>query len=234
MDRFLQRLLDISAITRDQTTLKAALAELADQFDFCGYGFLNLRPGETYAVSNFSPEWQHRYLSAKLNRHDPRIDKARRIRRAFSWSAEAEWTSLSKEGQRFFSAAGQFGIRCGISIPVAIANGAMSMLTFASSRPTLAREWTIDPIAAASAAGQMHARIESIRTAPSAELPIYLSPKEATYVRWLELGKAVDVVAEIEQVKYNTVRIALAEVRRRYDLCNNTQLVALAIRRGLI
>ena len=49
-----------------------------------------------------------------------------------------------------------------------------------------------------------------------------------------ELGKTVEDTAKIEDVKYNTVRIALAEARRRYDLCNNTQLVAQAIRRGLI
>lgn len=234
MDRLLERLLDICAIARDQTTLKSALADVAERFEFCGYGFLNLRPGETYAVSNFHPEWQHRYLNSNLKRQDPRVHKARRIRRAFIWSAQSEEEVLSKEGRRFFAAAGDFGIRCGISIPIAIANSAMSMLTFASSRSSLTREWKIDPVAAASAVGQIHARIEHLRTTPSAEVPVYLSPKEATYARWLELGKTVEDVADIEQVKYNTVRIALAEVRRRYDLCNNTQLVALAIRHGLI
>lgn len=231
---WLEKLLDITAISGDQKTLKSALSELADRFEFSGYAFINLRFGQLYAVSNYHAEWQERYLRENFKQLDPVVRQAQKSCRAFSWSGESEKGSLSKAEIRFFADAADYGIRSGVSIPVATPNGAISMLTFASSKQNLSTERDFDAIAAASAVAQLHARIEQLRVTPSIEEPIYLTPKEATYLRWLALGKTVEDTADLEQVKYNTVRIALAEARRRYDLCNNTQLVALAIRRGLI
>ncbi|MFK4772108.1 hypothetical protein ACI3K0_29235, partial [Rhizobium sp. ZW T2_16] len=85
-----------------------------------------------------------------------------------------------------------------------------------------------------SAVGQLHAHIEHLRVRPTIEEQVYLTPKEATYLRWIELGKTVDETADLEQVKYSTVRITLDGAKERYNLTNNTQLVGLAIRRGLI
>ncbi|TWF43441.1 autoinducer-binding transcriptional regulator TraR [Neorhizobium alkalisoli] len=234
MQKLVEKLLDISAITHNEVALKSALADLAGRFDFDGYGYANLRPGEFYAVSNLNAEWQQRYANIDLRRRDPRVQQARRSGQAFAWAAESGQDARSRDGRKFYAEAAEFGIRSGITVPVAISNGAISMLTFASSRSSLKREWKIDAVAAASAVGQLHAHIEHLRVKPSVEALAYLTPKEATYARWLALGKTVEDAADIEQVKYNTVRIALAEVRRRYDLCNNTQLVAFAIRRGMI
>jgi LuxR family transcriptional activator of conjugal transfer of Ti plasmids len=234
MTRWLERLLDITAIARDQKTLKAALSDLADRFGYSGYAFVNLRPGQSYAVSNYQAEWQERYHKEDLKRVDPIVRQAQKLRRAFAWSNGLHKSFLSKEERQFFSDASAYGIQSGITIPVATPNGAQSMLTFASAESCVASENEIDAVMAASAVAQLHARIEQLQVTPSIEDLIYLSPKEATYVRWLEFGKTVEDAADIEGVKYNTVRIALADARRRYDLCNNTQLVALAIRRGLI
>ena len=234
MGQWVEKLLDINAIAHDQSTLENALAGLADRFDFSGYAYVNLRPGQAYAVSNYQAEWRERYHKDDLKSLDPVMRQAQKWRRPFAWSGEAERASLSKEERQFFSDAADYDIRSGVSIPVATPNGAISMLTFASAKPLLARESEIDAIAAASAVAQLHSTIEQLKIKPTVEEPVFLSPKEATYVRWLELGKTVEDAADLESVKYNTVRIALAEARRRYDLCNNTQLVALAIRRGLI
>ncbi|WP_407809740.1 hypothetical protein, partial [Staphylococcus aureus] len=76
-------------------------------------------------------------------------------------------------------------IRSGVSIPVATANGAMSMLTFASSKPVIANDTEIDANMAASAVSQLHTRIEYLRVTPSIEEKVILTPKQATYVRWL-------------------------------------------------
>ncbi|AYM14814.1 MULTISPECIES: autoinducer-binding transcriptional regulator TraR [Agrobacterium] len=234
MAQWVERLLDINAIARDQTTLKSALAELADRFDFSGYAFVNLRPGQAYGVSSYHPEWQTRYRDNGFQLFDPVMTQARRLMRAFSWSGSAERGSLSAKEKAFFSDASDYDIRSGVSIPIATPNGAISMLTFASSKPKLILERDIDAIAAASAVGQLHAHIEHLRIKPTIEEQVYLTPKEATYVRWIELGKTVDETADLEQVKYSTVRITLDGVKERYNLTNNTQLVGLAVRRGLI
>ncbi|AYD04887.1 transcriptional regulator TraR [Neorhizobium sp. NCHU2750] len=234
MDQLIGNLLDLSAVVRSQATLKTSLATLAEKSGFSGYGFLNLRPGDLYAISNFQEEWQMRYFHESLRFMDPRVRQARKQQCAFVWTGDPSRGQLSGEDKRFYAEAARYGIRSGISIPVPIANGALAILTFASSEPVQTKQWRIDSVAAASAAAQLHMLIGYLRVTPSVEEQIYLSPKEATYARWLELGKTVEDTALIEAVKYNTVRISLAEVRRRYDLCNNTQLVALAIRRKLI
>lgn len=234
MAQWVERLLDINAIARDQTTLKSALAELAGRFGFLGYAFVNLRPGQSFGVSNYDSEWQTRYRDDGLQLLDPVMTQARRIRRAFSWSGDADKSSLSAEERQFYSDAADYNIRSGVSIPIATPNGAISMLTFASSEPKLVVESDIDAIAAASAVGQLHAHIEHLRVKPTIEEHVYLTPKEATFVRWIELGKTVDETADLEKVKYSTVRITLDGVKERYNLANNTQLVGLAIRRGLI
>jgi len=232
MNQLVAGLLEIGAIAHDDATVKAALEDLADRFEFTGYAYTKLLSGEFAVISNLHPDWLKRKRKYDLDRRNPVLRRAQQSRCAFVWSSQEE--NLSEEDQSFFGCAAQFEIRSGITIPIAISNGAISALSFVSPKPVLTAQEEIDPIAASSAVGQLHARIEQLKVAPSIQEPFYLTPKEGTYTRWLSLGKTVEDTADIEQVKYNTVRIALAEARRRYDLCNNTQLVALAIRRGLI
>jgi len=208
--KWVEKLLDVTAIGNDQSMLKGALANLADRFDFVGYAFVNLRPGQAYAVSNYDLEWQKIYDQLDHRFIDPVMRKAQLVKRAFAWSGEHDKGALSKEQKKFFSDA------------------------FASSKPVIANDTEIDAIMAASAVSQLHTRIEYLRVTPSIEEKVILTPKQATYVRWLSLGKTVEVIAELEQAKYAGVRSAIDDIRTRYNLSNHAQVVALAIRRGLI
>ena len=234
MSNWVEKLLDITVIGNDQSMVKGALANLADRFDLVGFVFGNVRPGQTYAVSNYDIDWQKIYDKLDYRFIDPVMWQAQLIKRAFAWSGEADKSSLSKKQKNFFSKAADFNIRSGVSIPVATANGAMSMLTFASAMPSLASDKEIDAIMAASAVAQLHTRLEHLRVTPSIEDKIVLTPKQVNYIRWLSLGKTVEVIAELEQAKYAGVRSAIDDVRTRYNLANHAQVVAWAIRRGLI
>jgi len=230
---WLDTLLDITAIARDQSTLKSALSNLAERFKFSGYAYIDLRFGRTFAMSNYHPDWQRHYFQNNLKLLDPVIQRAKKHRRVFSWSAEKDTGSMSKGELAFFADAAEFNIRSGITVPVALPNRGTAMLTLASSKPQQIDD-EIDAVMAASTVAQIHARIEALQVTPSVAEPFHLTPKEVIFARWLELGKTVQDVADVENVKYNTVRKTLEELRGRYDLCNNTQLVALAIRRGVI
>lgn len=234
MRDWLEKLIDFPSFCSNQSMLQEALADLAVRLQFDAYAFVNLRAGEDFACSNYAPEWQVRYQARGYRQIDPVLHQAQRTRRAFAWSADNYRRGLSHEERRFFGEASEFGIASGLSMPVATANGSMSMLTFASSRVLSMSEDKIDAIAAAAAVGQLHACFERLKVAPSVDASFCLTAKEARYLQWLTQGKTVEDAADLEGVKYNTVRIALAEARRRYNLCNNTQLVALAIRQGLI
>ena len=97
MSNWVEKLLDITVIGNDQSMVKGALANLADRFDFVGYAFVNIRPGQTYAVSNYDIDWQKIYDTLDYRFIDPVMRQAQLIRRAFAWSGEAEKSSLSKE-----------------------------------------------------------------------------------------------------------------------------------------
>lgn len=234
MRDWLNKLLDIQVLGPDQTMLKQGLANLAKRLDFEAYAFLKLQPGRLWMISNHHPDWQAAYQERDYRFIDPAIRQARRKRCAFFWKADHYARSATKKERGFLAHAADYRILAGITIPVATPNRSMSILTLTTSNTERVDSLEIDVVAAAAAVGQLHARIEQLATLPEYQEHFRLSWKQTTYVQWLSLGKTVEDTADIEGVKYNTVRRALADARERYDLCNNTQLVALAIRHRLI
>jgi LuxR family transcriptional activator of conjugal transfer of Ti plasmids len=130
--------------------------------------------------------------------------------------------------------AADFGIRSGITIPIRAANGSTSMFTLASDKSSLELERDIDPVAAAAAVGQLHARMCLLPLTPTAQHPAWLDPKEAAYLNWISVGKTMEEAADLEGVKYNSVKSKLEEARKRFQIHTMPHLVALAIRAGLI
>jgi len=234
MQHWLDKLTDLTALQGDESILKDALADLAEETGFSGYAYLSIQPGHALAVSNYHPEWQFAYFERGYSALDPVVRLAKLTKRAFTWSGQHEQSRLSRAERSFYAHAADFGICSGVTIPVKTANGAMSMFTLASEKPTVNMDGAIDAVAAAAAVGQLHARISFLQTTPSAEEPASLDPKEATYLRWIAVGKTMEEIAEIEGVKYNSVRVKLVEAKKRFDVHTVTHLTAIAIRRRLI
>jgi len=141
---------------------------------------------------------------------------------------------LSKEEREFFDRAADFGIRSGITIPIRAANGSTSMFTLASDMTEIQLEREINPVAAAAAVGQLHTRMSLLPLTPTEQHPDYLDPKEAAYLNWIAVGKTMDEAADLEGVKYNSVKSKIEETRKRLHVHTMPHLVALAIRAGLI
>ncbi|MDR6101829.1 LuxR family transcriptional activator of conjugal transfer of Ti plasmids [Agrobacterium larrymoorei] len=234
MQHWLDRLVDITAIHGDETTFKNALADLAQQAGFNAFAYLHVQPGHTVAVSNYHPEWRSVYFRRKYSAIDPVVNRAKSLKRVFAWSGDREKTRLTEAERAFYSHAAEYGIRCGITIPVKAAYGSISMFTLASDKPEIALNHDIDPVAAAAAVGQLHARMTFLPLMPGIQDPAWLDPKEAAYLQWIAVGKTMEEVADIEGVKYNTVKSKLEETRKRLDVHTMPHLVALAIRAGLI
>ena len=234
MQQWLDRLTDLTALELDQEKLEGALEELTGKLGFSGYAYLNVQPSNIVAVSNYDKNWQSLYFKRSYATLDPVVKRAKSTKRIFTWSGEQEQHHLSKSERSFYAQAAEFKIRSGITIPVRTANGALSMFTLASEKPSLDCNRDIDAVAAATAVAQLHARISFIGATPSSESPGYLDPKGATYLKWIAVGKTMDEVADIESVKYNSVRVKIAEMKRRFEVHTMTHLIALAIRKKLI
>ncbi|RUU25062.1 transcriptional regulator TraR [Mesorhizobium sp. M6A.T.Ce.TU.016.01.1.1] len=234
MQHWLDKLTDLTAIEGDQSNLEEALAGLAEQIGFGGYAYLNIQPGHMLAISNYHPDWLSLYFERRYSALDPVVRRAKSLKRTFTWAGEQERPRLSKAERSFYAHASDFNIRSGITIPVKTANGSMSMFTLASEKLTIDLDREIDAVAAASAVAQLHARIAFLRATSTSEDAAFLDPKEATYLRWIAVGKTMEEVADLEGVKYNSVRVKLAETKKRYNVHTLPHLTALAIRRKLI
>ncbi len=234
MRYWLDKLTDLAAIKGDESILRKALAIFTAQAGFQGYAYLHFQPGHTIAESNYHPEWRETYFRLNFAAVDPVVKRAKSLKQAFTWSGEQERHRLSKPEQAFYSQASDFGIRSGITIPVKTANGSMSMFTLASDKPLLDLGRDIDCVAAAAAMGQLHARMSLLGLTPSEQHPAWLDPKEAAYLSWISVGKTMEEAADLEGVKYNSVKSKLEEARKRLKIHTMPHLVALAIRAGLI
>jgi LuxR family transcriptional activator of conjugal transfer of Ti plasmids len=234
MQHWLDKLIDLAALRGDETVLKDALAHLAQQAGFSGYAYLYIRPGHTIASSNYPPEWRAIYFKRKFEAIDPIVNRAKSLKRVFTWSGVDERRRLAKEEQAFFDQAADFGIRSGVTVPIRAVNGSTSMFTLASDKSSIDLERDIDPVAAAAAVGQLHTRMSMLPLTPDAQHPAWLDPKEAAYLNWISVGKTMEEAADLEGVKYNSVKSKLEEARKRFQIHTMPHLVALAIRAGLI
>ena len=234
MHDWTDKLIDIAAIRGDEGTLKEALETFTQQIGFDGYAYLNIQPSNFIALSNYHPDWQAEYFKRKFEKIDPVVRRARSLRRAFTWSAEREAPGLSRPERSFLSLAADFGIRSGITVPVGAAYGALAVFTLASRKSAIELNREIDPVAAAAAVGQLHARIQFVDPTPSVEDEQRLDPRGAAYLSWIAVGKTMEEVAELEGVKYNSVRVKIAEAKKRFDVHTLPHLTAVAIRRKLI
>lgn len=234
MQDWLDKLTDLTATQGDESILKQALADFADQAGFGGYAYLYVRPGHTIAASNYHPEWRSTYFQRNYEAVDPVVKRSKSLRQAFAWCADQERPRLSKAERAFYAQAADFGIRSSITIPIKAANGSISMFTLASEKTVIVLERDIDAVSAAAAVGQLHTRMCFLPLTPTEQHPAWLDPKEAAYLQWIAVGKTMEEAADLEGVKYNSVKSKLEETRKRLRIHTMPHLVALAIRAGLI
>ncbi len=228
------RLTDLSSVTQSEEALKDALSELVGELGFDRYAYLYIQPKLTRAMSNYEPEWQRRYFDSGFTEIDPVVRTAKSKLRAFTWSLDGSRRSISRELRRFHSEAADFGIRSGVSIPVRTACRHMSMLTLASSKPSLALDKDIDPVAAATAVAFLHAKITQLHATPTAREMTELTPRQALCLKWSAEGRTMAEVADLENISFSTANFHLNNARKVLDARSLQQATATAAKLGLI
>lgn len=234
MKTWFQKLTDVTAVARTEDMLKGALPSLVQELGFDGYAYLYIEPVRMHAVSNYAQEWQDRYFSERYRGVDPVVQTACATMRAFTWSAPSSRECKSKEVRRFYSEAADFGIRSGISIPVRTASRHMSMLTLASSKPSLSLDRDIDQIAAVTAVAFLHSTVEAHKITPTAQIRAQLTARQALCLKWSAEGKSMKDIAALENLSFATVNFHLNNAREILDAASLAQATALATKLELI
>lgn len=229
-----QRLMDALAVTQTEETLRKAVADLIHDLGFGGFAFLHVEPSHTIAISNYPDEWQRRYLEENYPSIDPIVKTARTRLRPFTWGTRNPRSVETRKIRRFYEEANDFGIRSGISIPVRTAFQHISMLTLASDRPSLSLETDVDQIAAATAVGYLHAKIEQQNGGVVGNKACELTPKQALCLKWSAEGKTMRDIAVLENMSFATVNFHLNNARKALDASSLAQATAIATKLGLI
>ncbi|UPT92387.1 autoinducer binding domain-containing protein (plasmid) [Bradyrhizobium barranii subsp. apii] len=229
-----QRLTDVTSAARTQEVLRDALPDLVEELGFDCYAYLYIQPSRTYAYSNYSPEWLKHYFDSDYTTIDPVVKTASTTLRPFTWCSGGSRHSETKEVRRFYSEAGDFGIRSGISIPIRTACRHMSMLTLASSKPSLTLDKDIDQIAAVTAVAFLHAKLEEHNAKPTAQPTFELTAKQTLCLKWSAEGKPMKSIATLENMSFATVNFHLNNARKVLDAGSLAQATALATKLGLI
>lgn len=233
MDQWFERLTEQVALARDEAAIKATLEKLSQEAGFGAYAYLTLHAEAQSAISNYDIEWQQRYLERAYAFIDPVVRQARDQLEAFAWSNQ-ESLRMSKERKAFHGEAGEFGIRSGVTIPIKAGFGRLAMLTLASEETDFAPGQKLNPVLAASAVAQLHARLQSLGAKPTHRTPVRLKADELTCLRWSAEGKSMRAIAIIENTTYANVAFFLRNAKSALGATSLPQATALAKEFGLI
>lgn len=114
-ERFLERLSE----SVDETDLRDALNDVASGLDLLAFAYLSLPPrsdDKPTLISNYPAPWTERYLDNRYQIVDPVIVRARRGGCPFRWGSDL--SGEEPAAAQVFEEAAQFGICCGMTIPI--------------------------------------------------------------------------------------------------------------------
>ena len=92
----------------------------------------------------------------------------------------------------------------------------------------------LDQLAAVTAVGYLHAKIEQQRGGNLAPVNCELTPKQALCLKWSAEGKSMRAISTIEGMSFATVNFHLNNARKALDAGSLAQATAIATRLGLI
>lgn len=181
MDGQLQALIDAVDLARDDRSILNALKNFTVACGFDRFAYLLTVQNNVTAFSDYSAEWQARYLEQRFNTIDPVVSQAKRSSGAFVWSMDNMPPSRrSSEERKFLAEAADFGVRSGVTIPLEVSFGGSAMLTLASERSQITPESLGDPRRAATALAYVHLKLNMISNGLIAPTNLRLSVQEAT------------------------------------------------------
>lgn len=135
-------LIDKLSLPLEEKAARRALRDFAEDTSFDFYAYLYLSGSESFAVSNYSREWQKLYMEKDFIRVDPVVTKAKHGPPLFAWSADEARRSGRHGVSQFFTEADRFGIRSGISISIPVGFKNRMVFTLASGRPVSGNRWS--------------------------------------------------------------------------------------------
>ncbi|RUV67536.1 LuxR family transcriptional regulator [Mesorhizobium sp. M1A.F.Ca.IN.020.30.1.1] len=226
-ERFLERLSE----SVDETDLLGAMTDIASRLDLLTFAYLSQpigSDGNPTLISNYPAPWTERYFENQYQSIDPVFVRARCGGCLFRWGFDLHGVEPSMAQRRFFEEAAQFGIRCGVTIPIVDLRGNFAAMTFAVDRPDPAffrvaerYEQGLSLIATC-----FHMFVRRKLSPDRVVDGILLTAREYECLQWAEKGKSAPDIGCILGIARHAVAFHLANTRRKLGVSTTKQAVA--------
>ena len=229
-----QTLVDRLASAKGGEDLSQAMRRFAAAFGLSNFTYLDFRrPGSHPPVylTTYPTEWVSHYASRRYHEIDPVVAEARRSMAPFFWDDRSPGIDPNTEQRRLFGEAAEFGIRCGLTVPVRDARAGLAMVSFTSDRkPAKTRRDIIahsEILHLASIYFHVHARrcLEGRVAVDAAEL----DPQEAAALQWVARGKTLWEIGEILGMSRHMVVRRVANAKRKLNALSLSHAIAIAL-----
>jgi len=229
-----QKFVDRLNESHDAVAFHQAMADAAAAFDLSCFAYLSMpRDGRTAAalISSYPPGWTERYLREHYERLDPVIALAHSQTDPFMWGLGSDHFELTELQQRLFDEASEFGIRCGLTIPLQDGRGPVAAVTFASDsrREVFRRTIESNSRVLQLMAIDLHAHARRKLWRDPVLNSVRLSPREFECLQWAAKGKSAWAIGQILQISRRTVAFHLDNARAKLGVQNLRQAVALLV-----
>lgn len=226
-------------VANDKTSLGSAMSSFADSLGLTKFTYLGFRrpsPHPLVYVSTYPMEWVDYYQRRRYQEIDPVVAVAQSSQLPFLWSDQSLGSRASNEQRRFFGEAAEFGIKCGLTVPIHDSQAGLATVTFISDRnPVLFRreiEAHREILHLASLYFHVHA-CRKLDDAADSDRP-RLSPREVACLQWVARGKSMWEIGEILTISRRTVVFHIENAKRKLDAVTLPQAIATALQKHLI
>lgn len=212
----------------DEADFRKAMAGAAAELELLAFAYLSLPPqrsGKPKLISNYPRSWIAHYLQNRYHKIDPVIMRARCGGCPFRWGSEICSLNQSQAQQRLFDEAVEFGICCGLTIPIVDRRGGVAALTFAADEPNpvflrVAKRYQ-QALELMATCFHIHVRrkLSGNRTVDG----IVLTPREYECLQWAARGKSAWDIGCILGIKRRTAAFHLENARKKLGVRTITQ-----------
>ncbi|TWG95972.1 DNA-binding CsgD family transcriptional regulator [Mesorhizobium sp. J18] len=226
-ETFVERL----SVGVDEVDFRAALASTISEFDIPAFAYLSLplkAAGTPRLISNYPPCWTSHYMRNRYDTIDPVIVQARGGKHPFRWGSDFGRHGTSKPQQRLFDEAAEFGIRCGLTIPIHDRRGRTAAVTFAAdeSSPTFFRVAERYEQALQLMATCFHIGVRKKLSADRVVDGVLLTHREYECLQWAARGKSAGDIGSILGITRRTASFHLDNAKKKLGVRTVVQAVA--------
>ncbi len=186
--------------------------------------------GMPFHFTNWPEDWVKLYMENDFLLLDPLPRWARASGRALSWSELFRILPPRDAGRRVIEAARQFGYLDGMAIPMRADDNSLGLISFGSTRPSIAPAeqafLTIIGRAAFDAAERIEHGGNTGKAAP------IMTEREIECLGLLVLGHSDRQIGKILGISEATVRFHIGNAREKTGAVSRTHMAALAVAQG--